>query len=216
MEDRVSHYKNSLYGELAKMGKGLSNEKRIEILSLLMHAPKTVEVIANETGMSVANTSRHLQILKETCLVKTQRSGNFIIYALSSDAVAQLVLLLRDIGQEERAEIKQIETEHDQADGIPLLDLSAALMKSKSQDVMLLDLRPEDEYQVGHLPRAVNLPISDFSSQKTQLPMEKEIIVYCRGRFCANANLAAKELQDLGYRAYSLNSSYIDWKWSEY
>ena len=204
MQETMIDYKQNIYQELSRLTKGLGSEKRLDILNILSQGPKTVEGIAHATGLSVANTSRHLQVLKESHLVVTSRNGNFIRYSLASEKVVQLVLLLFAVGEEQLAEVRAIESDYDEAAGVPQIELANAIELAAQTDVLLLDLRPVEEYEAGHLPKA---------QKKAQLPKEKTIIVYCRGRQCGYANLAAQDLQSLGYSIYSLNRSFADWKW---
>ncbi|GGE33466.1 ArsR/SmtB family transcription factor [Streptococcus himalayensis] len=215
MDTKMTDYKNSLYKELSRLTKGLGSEKRLEILNLLTQGPKPVEGISLATGLSVANTSRHLQVLKESNLVVTSRQGNFIRYSLASAKVAQLILFLFDIGEEQLAEVRTIEAEYDREAGVNQISLQEAVELSEQPDVLLLDLRPVEEFEAGHLPRAVSLPMADFHQKKTQLPKDRTIIVYCRGRQCGYANVAAQDLQSLGYPTFSLNRSFADWKWGK-
>lgn len=214
MQETMTAYKHSIYRELSRLTKGLGSEKRLEILQILSQGPKTVEGIAHATALSVANTSRHLQVLKESHLVVTSRNGNFIRYSLASEKVAQLVILLFAVGEEQLAEVRAIESDYDEEAGVPQIELDTAIALAAKPDVLLLDLRPVEEYEAGHLPKALNLPMNEFDQKKAQLPKEKTIIVYCRGRQCGYANLAAQDLQQLGYSIYSLNRSFADWRWS--
>ncbi|MER0122706.1 ArsR/SmtB family transcription factor [Streptococcus sp. ZJ93] len=215
MDTKMTDYKNSLYRELSRLTKGLGSEKRLEILNLLTQGPKPVEGIALATGLSVANTSRHLQVLKESNLVVTSRQGNFIRYSLASAKVAQLILLLFDVGEEQLAEVRTLEADYDKESGVDQISLKEAIEMAKQTDVLLLDLRPTEEFEAGHLPHAVNLPMDEFHQNKTQLPKDRKIIVYCRGRQCGYANVAAQDLQSLGYPTFSLNRSFADWKWGK-
>ncbi|MGT2833614.1 ArsR/SmtB family transcription factor [Streptococcus halotolerans] len=213
MEEKIVAYKNNLYQVLSKLTKGLGSEKRLEILNALLHGAKTVDAIAKVTGLSVANTSRHLQVLKEGALVVTTREGNFIRYRLASKKIAELLLLLCHVGEEQLTDMRVIENDYDQEIAVRKVELDEALEMAKDDKAVLLDVRPFEEFESGHLPNAVNLPMDEFESQKYKLPIEKTIIVYCRGRLCGYANLAAKDLQELGYDTYSLNRSFSDWKW---
>lgn len=213
MQEKISQYKKDIYQELSGLTKGLGSEKRIEILNILLQGPKAVDGIAKATGLSVANTSRHLQVLKESHLVNTSRNGNFIRYSLASEKIAQLILLLFDVGEEQFASIRSIEQEYDQESGVKQISLDEALEMSAKDDVMLVDLRPLEEFESGHLPEAINVPLDEFTVRKNELPKDMQIIFYCRGRQCGYANVAAKELQDLGYQTYSLNRSFADYRW---
>lgn len=207
MFEEAVEYKNQLYKELARVGKGIGNDKRLEILELLSQSPKSVEKIAQETGSSIANTSRHLQILKDSRLVKTKKDGNHVIYSLRSSKVNDLIHLLIVVGEEELSEMRSIEEKADR--GIKTVSLEKA---QQYRDSLWLDVRPEDEYESGHIKSAINIPLTELRSHLTELPKEKPIIVYCRGRLCANSNLATKVLNQNGYDAFSLNCSYYEWQ----
>ena len=207
MFEEAVEYKNQLYKALARVGKGIGNDKRLEILELLSQSPKSVEKIAQETGSSIANTSRHLQILKDSRLVKTKKDGNHVIYSLRSSKVNDLIHLLIVVGEEELSEMRSIEEKADR--GIKTVSLEKA---QQYRDSLWLDVRPEDEYESGHIKSAINIPLTELQSHLTELPKEKPIIVYCRGRLCANSNLATKVLNQNGYDAFSLNCSYYEWQ----
>ncbi|BDZ32006.1 metalloregulator ArsR/SmtB family transcription factor [Lactiplantibacillus sp. WILCCON 0030] len=206
------NYKDSLYGELAKVGKSLSSERRLEIMDLLAQGPKTVEAISTESKMSIANTSRHLQVLREGNLVARQKSGKFVYYTLATNKVVALFYLLRDVGEEQLSAIRQIQADFNRSEQIESITLPETLEKMKQGNVVLLDVRPESEYSHGHIDQAENIPIDDLQARVTQLSKDQEIIVYCRGSLCAYANMATHELNEQGYHAYSLNESYYDWQ----
>lgn len=210
MNEQAVEYKNQLYKELARLGKGVGSDKRLEILDLLTQSPKTVEGIADATGISVANTSRHLQILKDSRLVKTVRDGNHVIYRLSSPKITELIHLLISIGENELSEMKLIQAKADSQDDVKTISLAEA--SHTAQESYLLDVRPRDEYAAGHIDSAVNIPLDELSANLKKIPANKPIIVYCRGRLCANSNLAAQLLNQQGFDAYSLNCSYYDWQ----
>lgn len=210
MNNEANEFKNSLYTELARLSKGLASNKRLEILDLLTQAPKTVENIAQETGISIANTSRHLQVLKDSHLVKTSRDGNHIIYRIGSPKINQLIRLLITVGEEELSTITDVQQQADQKANVKVISLADAMQQAKQS--LLLDVRPKDEFQAGHVDGAINIPLNNLSNQLDQLPKDQQIIVYCRGRLCANSNLATQQLNQHGYNAVSLNSSVQDWR----
>lgn len=213
LTDIVSTFKNSLYSELSIVGKCLSSDKRIEILDLLSQGPKKVESISQVTGMTVANTSRHLQVLKEGRLVMATKQGNYVFYKLASKKVADLVNLLREVGEEQISEVRKIQEEFNHSeDNIYTLSLEEAYEKLQTQEITLIDIRPEDEFEAGHIDDAQNIPIEKLENYLNELPKDKHIIVYCRGKLCAYANLASNYLNELGFKTYSLNQSYYDWK----
>lgn len=204
-----NEYKHQLFAILAQMSKGLASDKRLEILDLLTQAPKTVETLTSETGMSVANTSRHLQILKQSHFVTTQRDGNHIIYHLASQRIHRLVHLLVNIGENEVIEFQAIQKMADSDQDIQTISLENA--KKQQKNSLLLDVRPSDEFEHGHVDGAVNIPFEDLSGALEQLPKDKAIIVYCRGKLCSITNQATQKLNQEGFDAYSLHSTWQEW-----
>lgn len=207
---QAEEYKGQLYKELARIGKSLGSDRRLEILDLLSQSPKSVDAIAKETGLSVANTSRHLQVLRDSRLVRTKRDGNRIIYRLTSPQITALVHLLVEVGEQELSEMQAIEQAADTQENVKTISLKQANQVYRRG--ILLDVRPADEYQAGHIQGAVNIPLPVLKNRLDQLPKDRQIIVYCRGRLCANSNIATQLLNDKGFNAYSLNSSYYDWQ----
>ena len=213
MDKICQNYKNSLYLGLSKIGKCLSSEKRIEILDLLVQGAKTVESISNETGMSIANTSRHLQILKDGNLVISEKKGNYVVYEIANTQIIDLVYLLIGVGEQQLADIQRIHNEfNDSCMKIRPITLEQAYEMVKNKETLIIDLRPEDEFNSSHIENAINIPMKNLEENLKKLPKNKEIIVYCRGRNCAYAHLASKFLNDNGFHAYSLNQSYYDWQ----
>lgn len=210
MYEEAIEYKDSLYKELSRIGKSLGSDRRLEILDLLIQAPKSVEEISKELNISVANTSRHLQVLRDSHLVKTERDGNRIIYSLSSPLITKLIQLLTDIGENEISEMKAIQQKATTSENVKSISLEQAQKGYK--DGLLLDVRPQDEYQEGHIKSAINIPLDVLSDKLTELPKDRQIIVYCRGRLCGNSNIATQILNSNGYNALSLNYSYYDWE----
>ncbi|WP_318765018.1 ArsR/SmtB family transcription factor [Lactiplantibacillus carotarum] len=208
----ATNYKLSLYAELAKVGKSLSSDRRLEILDLLAQSPKTVEFLAEQSGMSIANTSRHLQTLREAHLVSREKRGNYVVYELATPQVEQLFYLLRDVGETQLLAMKQIQRDFDTSEQVQTLDLSAATKLLSRPDVQLLDVRPQEEYQAGHIEGAVNVPIDELPDRMDELDPTKDVIVYCRGHLCAFTNQATRLLNEHGRHAYSLNESYYDWR----
>lgn len=212
MNQAADEYKNSLYSELSKIGKGLSSDKRLEILDLLSQSPKTVESLARQSGMSIANTSRHLKTLRDANLVINIKKGNFVVYQLASKQVEQLFYILRDVGESQLLAMKQIQQSFDITEQVKTLDLSTAIKLLSRDDVQLLDVRPEDEFQAGHIKGAINIPMDQLSEQVEKIDPKKDVIVYCRGHLCALTNQATRLLNEQGRHAYSLNESYYDWR----
>ena len=200
-------YSEQLYGELAKIGKCLSSSRRLELLELLTQCEKTVENLAHETQMSVANTSKHLQVLYGANLVKRHKKGNFVVYSLASKNVAALANSLKIVGEERLTEIQELKADLFQAE----LTLAKAKELQADKSALFLDVRPRDEYQAGHIEGALNIPVAQLEDHLAVLPDDQVIVVYCRGKMCSYAKVETKLLKKKGYKAYSLDYSYYDW-----
>lgn len=210
MENSATNYKDALYTSLAQLSRGFASNRRLEILDLLTQASKSVEEISKETGMSIANTSQHLQVLKDSHLVKKTRQGNHIIYRLASSQITDLIRLLISVGENSVSEMQEIEQQVDSIPDVKTISLTEANKMKK--DSLILDVRPQDEFAVKHVDGAVNMPLDQLPDLMSHLPKDQRIIVYCRGRLCVNANSAAQILSRAGFDAYSMNRSVLDWQ----
>lgn len=206
-------FKALLYDQFARMGKALSSPHRLELLDVLSQGERMVEALAEETGMSVANASQHLQTLRVARLVETRRVGVSIYYRLASAHVSQLWLSLRTCGEEHLAEINQLVSAflQDRASLRPVTvdELRQALQEER---VILLDVRPQIEYLAGHLPQARSIPIAELEAQLAELPKEREIVAYCRGPYCVFADEAVSLLRAHGYAAHRLQEGVTEWQ----
>src|SRR5260370_16773197 len=188
-EKRV--FKNRLYEQFAKIGKALSNPHRLELLDVLAQGERTVETLAWKTGQPVANASQHLQVLRAARLVETRGAGVSIDYRLVSQEVSTLWLSLRGVGETHLAEVKQLVDTflHDRSQLAPIT-APALLDALRNAQVLLLDVRPAEEYQSGHLPQATSLPLAELEQRLADLPRDQEIVAYCRGPYCVFADEA--------------------------
>lgn len=211
MEKRT--FKNKVYQELAKIVKALSNPHRLEILELLAQGHFSVEEIANETDLSTANASQHLQVMKRVQLVSTQRDGNFVYYSLADENVYKAWRALRDLGIERMAEIERVVRNFRESNNHPLQTLSSSELVSKmeSEDVTIVDVRPKQEFEEGHISKAINIPVDNLSEKIKELPKDKEVVAYCRGPFCVFADEAVKLLNEKGYTAKRLDNGFPEW-----
>lgn len=210
MEKRT--FKNKVYTELAKLSKAMANPHRMEIIDLLAQGPFSVEQIATHTEMSVANASQHLQVLKSARLVDAYKKGNFVYYHLSSEKVFDTWRSLRELGMREMAEVEKLM--HDfRYSRYKLESITAEelLIKLQQHEAVVLDVRPEEEYQHGHIPNAISMPIDQLTERLHELPSDKEIIAYCRGPFCVFADEAVALLQQKGFNARRLQEGFPDW-----
>jgi rhodanese-related sulfurtransferase len=211
MEKR--EFKDKVFNELAKVSIALGNPKRLEIIDLLAQGEKTVERIAFETNTSVPNTSKHLQVLRAGNLVTVKRSKNFVIYKLASDKVAQIWSLLRDFGTEHMAEVDKVVRDFRSGKmNLQSITIDELIEKLEHEEVVLLDVRPEEEFKSGHISKALSIPYDQLAARLDELPKNKEIIAYCRGPFCVFADDASEFLIRNNFRARRLREGCPDWK----
>jgi rhodanese-related sulfurtransferase len=205
-------FKNRIYGQFARIGAVLSSEKRLELIDLLAQAPRNVEALADETGMSVANTSQHLQALKAAHLVEPERDGTRVVYRLASDAVLALWLALRGAAESQLAEVGQLVRDF-AIEGVPSERVSRAWLTASAlqNGVVLLDVRPQVEYESGHIPGALTIPIAELGDRLGELPPGKEVVVYCRGSYCQFADEAVALLTRHGFAALRLEGGWSEW-----
>lgn len=211
MEKRT--YKNKVYQELAKIMKALSNPHRLEILELLAQGNFPVAEIAEETDISGANASQHLQVLKQVQLVNTRREGNHVYYRLADQSVYKAWKALRDLGIERMAEIERvIRNFRESRKSLETLSSSELAEKMKLENVTVIDVRPEQEFEEGHIAGALNIPVEKLSEKMDDLPDDQEIVAYCRGPFCVFADDAVELLNEKGFNAKRLDEGFPEWK----
>ena len=211
MEKR--EFKNKVYTILAQLVKAMANPHRLEILDLLGQSNRTVEEISKETEMSVANASQHLQILKASNLVEIQREGNFIRYRLANKNIYEMWYNLRQIGFERLSEIeKLIKDFREKKNVLEAMSINELVKKAKSKNVVVIDVRPEQEYRTGHIANAISIPIDQLTKKIKSLSKNKEYIAYCRGPLCVFADDAVSLLTKKGFKAKRLNEGFPDWK----
>jgi len=205
-------FKDRIYAQFARIGAALSSEKRLELIDLLAQAPRNVEALAEETGMSMANTSQHLQALKAAHLVEPARDGTRIVYRLAGDEVLVLWLALRGAAENQLAEVDQLVRDF-AIDGVPNERVSrASLSPSALQNgIVLLDVRPRLEYESGHIPGALTIPIAELGDRLGELPSGKKVVVYCRGSYCQFADEAVALLTRHGFEALRLEGGWSEW-----
>ncbi len=205
--------KEQVYKELSRVTHAISNPKRIELIDILSQKSFSVEELSKEIGMTVASTSQHLQVLKAAKLVDTQRQGNFIIYSITDESVLRLVLAVKELGFRKFAEIERIikdfKVDKDILESFTLDDL---MVRSKKEKILLLDVRPEEEYSAGHIPNAVSIPLAELSKRFKELPKDRTIVAYCRGPLCVMAVDAAKLLSKKKFNAIRMEDGYVEWK----
>ena len=212
----MSHrqFKQRLYGQFARIGQALGSEKRLELLDLLAQSPRHVDALAAETEMSLANVSQHLQVLRNARLVETERAGTKVLYRLADDSVLRLWLALRSVAETRLAEVGQISREltserSEAGASVPRADLERLLAGG---EVCLIDVRPAIEYEAGHLPGAISLPLEQLPERLQELPRDHPIVAYCRGEYCLFADDAVRLLRQHGFRAIRLEGGWPEWR----
>lgn len=206
-------FKDRVYGELAKITKSMANPHRLEIIELLAQGEFSVEQIAEQTNLSIANTSQHLQVLKVAQLVDIKRQGNFIYYRLSNSNVFKAWKALRELGVERIATIEKLVKDFRQSKfKSESVTIDGLLEKLESGKVTILDVRPETEFNKGHIANAISIPINELKKRLPELPKRTEIITYCRGPFCVYADEAVAILSKAGYKATRLEEGFPDWQ----
>ena len=210
-------FKKQLYQLFSEIASALANPHRLELLDLLVQAPRTVEDLAGETDMSVSNTSHHLQRLKQARLVVGEREGLYVRYRLADPAVARLWLELRAVAAQQNAEVERAlddyrERRHE------FEPISAAELRERmaQDEVILLDVRPRVEYEAGHVPEAISIPREELEKQLDSLPKDKTVVAYCRGPYCVIADDALTLIAQHGLAVRRLEEGVAEWQQAGY
>jgi rhodanese-related sulfurtransferase/DNA-binding transcriptional ArsR family regulator len=206
-------FKDRLYGQYARIGKALGSPHRLELLELLAQGERTVESLAREVELSMANASQHLQVLRAAGLVDIRRQGVFIHYRLADDAVIRLSGSLRTVAERRLAELERlVRAEFKARSDAEAVSLDELLARSRRDEVVVLDTRPTHEYQAGHIPGALSIPVDELQQRLRRLPRNKEYVAYCRGPYCVYADRAVEILRGSGRRARRLKEGFPEWK----
>lgn len=210
-------FKSRLYAEFAVIGKALANPHRLELLDLLAQGERSVEDLAHEAALSVANASAHLQVLRRARLVEADRRGLHVVYRLASPSVFQLWRALRDLGRAQLAEVDRlVQTYLTSRAALRAVGLAELRQLIAEGAVTLIDVRPMLEYRQGHIPSARSIPLAELETRLNELPRDTEIIAYCRGPYCVLADEAVELLQRHGFRARRLEEGFPEWRAAGY
>ncbi|MFE1314960.1 ArsR/SmtB family transcription factor [Streptomyces sp. NPDC058755] len=207
--------KAQLYDAFAASGKALASGKRLELLDLLAQGERTVDALAKAAGLNLTTASAHLQTLKQAGFVATRREGVRIHYRLAGDDVAQLFALLRKVAEAHQAAVPAARDAYLGEDGATPVGREELRARVAAGDVVVLDVRPAEEYQAGHIPGARSIPVDELADRINELPEETEIVVYCRGEYCVLAYDAVRLLTDRGRRAIRLDDGMLEWRLAE-
>jgi len=206
-------FKDRLYGQFARIGKALASPHRLEILELLAQGERTVESLAREIGLSVANTSQHLQGLREAGLAASRKDGLYVHYRLADDSVLALSSAIRMVAEQRLADLDRLVRDHfgDRADPEPVA-MDDLIRRARAGKTLILDTRPANEYAAGHIAGAISVPVDELRKRLSTLPRNKEIVAYCRGPYCVYADRAVELLLKSGRKARRLLDGYPEWK----
>jgi rhodanese-related sulfurtransferase/predicted transcriptional regulator len=213
MQDGSRARKDALFEAIALMGKAFSSARRLELLDLLAQGPRTVDELARASGQSRANTSQHLQALHSAGLVTRAREGINVRYQLADDQALRLWLALRDVSAARLAEVERAATDY-LGEEVERIGRSELLARLAEGDVVLVDVRPAEEYSAGHIEGARSIPLEELERRLAELPEDQEIVAYCRGPLCAYAHEAVRRLRGLGRSARRLEDGWPEWKLS--
>lgn len=202
-----------LFEQFASVAKALGHAHRLELLELLAQRERSVEALANVAGLSTANTSRHLQHLRLAGLVASRKEGLYVFYRVAGDDVIDLLSSLRRTGERHIGEVARVVSGYfNQRDSLEPISREELVERCKGGLVIVLDVRPTEEYEFGHIPGAVNVPLKDIEKYIGDLPAGQEIIAYCRGPYCVLAFEAVATLRERGFGARRLEEGYPEWK----
>ena len=205
--------KLALFAQFAAVAKSLGHAHRLELLEQLAQGARTVEVLADRTGLSVANASQHLQQMRRAGLVANRRDGKFVHYRLADDAVLELLAALRRIAERNVAEVERVVRSYFNArDDMEAVSRGELLERSRAGTVTILDVRPEDEFALGHLPGALNIPLRELEARLGELHPKQEIVAYCRGPYCVLSYEAVAKLRARGFKVRRLEDGLPEWR----
>ena len=205
--------KQALFAQFAAVAKTLGHAHRLDLLEQLAQGERNVEVLAQRTGLSIANTSQHLQQMRRAGIVTSRRGGKFVHYCLADDAVLDALGALRRIAERNLAEVDRVVRSYfHERDGLEPVSRSHLLELSRAGAVTLLDVRPEDEFALGHVAGAVNIPLRDLEARLAELDPSQEIVAYCRSHYCVLSYEAVAALRTQGFKARRLEDGFPEWR----
>lgn len=206
-------FKSEVNEQFARIAKAIANAHRLEMVDVLAQGERSVEALAKETGLSIANASQHLQALREAFLVTSRRDGLHIYYRLADPAVFRLVQIIREVAEHQLAEVERIvSTFLTDRKSFEPITLNELLTRLHEPGLVILDVRPALEYAQGHIPGARSIPVEELKAHLGELSPTQEIIAYCRGPYCVFADEAVEILVESGYQARRMREGYPDWK----
>lgn len=211
--DSKARFEERLYEQFERVGKALASRRRLEILDLLAQGERSVEEVAERAGLSTANASHHLRRLLDARLVEVRREGPYAYYRLGSRRVFELLAAVRTVAEERLAEIDRLVDQYlEDRDELEAVTLDELRRDHESGGVVLIDVRPTEEYRAGHIEGARSVPVEEIEEALEKLPRDREIVAYCRGPYCLLSDEVVERLQQEGYRARRLDGGFPDWR----
>jgi rhodanese-related sulfurtransferase/DNA-binding transcriptional ArsR family regulator len=205
--------KQALFAQFAAVAKSVGHAHRLELLEQLAQGERSVDILAQRTGLSVANASQHLQHMRRAGLVTNRRDGKFVHYRLTDDAVLELMAALRRIAERHVAEVERVVRSYfNERDSLEAVSRDELLERSRARAVTILDVRPEDEFALGHLPGALNIPLRELEARLGEIDPEQEIVAYCRGPYCVLSYEAVAQLRARGFKVRRLEDGLPEWR----
>ncbi len=205
--------KKRLFEQFARVAKALASPNRLELLEALAQGEKSVDALAQASEMSVANTSHHLQVLRDSGLAVSRKEGLQVFYRLSDEQIPSMLGCIRHVAEKQLAEVERIVREHfDGRDPLTPVGRDELLARVQAGEAMVIDVRPASEFRFGHIPGAVNIPVDELPDQLQSLPREQEIVAYCRGPYCLLAFEAVEQLREAGFQARRLEDGFPEWQ----
>jgi rhodanese-related sulfurtransferase/DNA-binding transcriptional ArsR family regulator len=203
----------SLYPQLARIGQALGSGPRLALLDLLRQSPRTVDALAREAGLTLANASQHLKVLRQARLVESEKHGVFVMYRIADPAVDDFFGALRDLAEIRLAEVQQIARAfYEKRGSLEPVDRRRLLERVRSGAVTVIEVRPAEEYRAAHIAGSVSMPLDELEARLATLPRDREIVAYCRGPYCVLAPEAVRRLRARGYRAVALDDGVSEWR----
>lgn len=205
--------KKQLFEQFAELARVLGHAHRLELLEHASQGERSVERLAQLTGLSVANASQHLQHLRRAGFVQPRREGNRVLYRIGDGPILPLLSALHSYAEHSQADVREIVSDYfDKTDHLEPVLREELIGRLRDKAVTLLDVRPEDEFALGHLPGAINMPLDEIEHRLSQLPTDREIVAYCRGPYCVLSFEAVALLRAKGYRIRRLEDGFPEWK----
>ena len=210
---RGREFKDAVYEQFARVASAFASPKRLEVVDLLAQGPRSVESIAEQTSMTVANTSRHLQVLRNAGLVTSSRDARHVVYRIADPTVVAGFWALREVAEARIAEVRYLaEAFFGEVDGVEPLDVAQLLERSGQGEVVVVDVRPQEEFEAGHIAGALSVPLAELSGRMAEVPVGSTVVAYCRGPYCVLSAEAVRQLRAAGVHALRLDAGVDEWR----